>query len=368
MGIDAAAFSIGPAFASILACSEQADIDTRLLRPVAQAIDASSGVYFRFAMTPHHRCHASAYRYSGGSPEAPDSYLDGFYQQDPVIQGGLEWLHDPRRPFNPIANLSSEAIRDASHRLYRDAFLRRYNIGHVLALMVPCSMAAGPQLICVGFHRMAGDQPFTEQEIAAFERLSPAMTSTLRLMAFQEHERLSHEVLSALSLSGGGLGFVILDSDLAIENANALGLADLGIYASGSGSSKVLGEVRRLLIDHDQSGLHGEHHLLSTEPEHGLRSVDISVRRLNSGGRDRYLLVSSEPLTARLLASASKKFTLTEREAQIARLVAAGLNNALLARELGIALRTVENHLRSIYAKVGVGSRTHMVSKLLQLQ
>ncbi|MFD2501123.1 LuxR C-terminal-related transcriptional regulator [Rhizorhabdus histidinilytica] len=47
--------------------------------------------------------------------------------------------------------------------------------------------------------------------------------------------------------------------------------------------------------------------------------------------------------------------------------IAAGKCNASLSRELGISLRTGENHLRSIYRKVGVGSRTQLLSRLLQI-
>lgn len=35
------------------------------------------------------------------------------------------------------------------------------------------------------------------------------------------------------------------------------------------------------------------------------------------------------------------------------------MSNARIGQELGIALRTVENHLRAIYAKAGVMNRTH---------
>jgi DNA-binding NarL/FixJ family response regulator len=101
----------------------------------------------------------------------------------------------------------------------------------------------------------------------------------------------------------------------------------------------------------------------------GIRPLEISVSRLRSpGGRERYLLITSEPLTARLLNASTRLFALTEREGEIARLVAAGLCNAGIATELRIALRTVENHLRSIYAKADVSSRTQLVSKLLRLQ
>jgi DNA-binding NarL/FixJ family response regulator len=49
---------------------------------------------------------------------------------------------------------------------------------------------------------------------------------------------------------------------------------------------------------------------------------------------------------------------LTERQEQIAHLVAKGHSNAHIARELGISVKTVENHLAGIFARWQVSSRT----------
>jgi DNA-binding NarL/FixJ family response regulator len=49
---------------------------------------------------------------------------------------------------------------------------------------------------------------------------------------------------------------------------------------------------------------------------------------------------------------------LTEREVEVLRLVAQGLTDAQVAERLVISPRTVNGHLRSIYSKLGVSSRT----------
>jgi DNA-binding NarL/FixJ family response regulator len=49
---------------------------------------------------------------------------------------------------------------------------------------------------------------------------------------------------------------------------------------------------------------------------------------------------------------------LTARQEDIARLIAKGHANALIARELGISVKTVENHLAGIFARWQVSSRT----------
>jgi len=49
---------------------------------------------------------------------------------------------------------------------------------------------------------------------------------------------------------------------------------------------------------------------------------------------------------------------LSEREVDVIRLAAKGMSNKEIAEELQLSKRTVEGHLRSIFNKVGVGSRT----------
>ena len=57
-------------------------------------------------------------------------------------------------------------------------------------------------------------------------------------------------------------------------------------------------------------------------------------------------------------ASTTLPFGLSAREAEVLRLVAQGLSNAQAAERLFVSPRTVDQHLRSIYNKLGVSSRT----------
>lgn len=55
---------------------------------------------------------------------------------------------------------------------------------------------------------------------------------------------------------------------------------------------------------------------------------------------------------------------LSPRELEVADAVAAGLTNKEIAARLGISVRTVENHMRSIFAKLGVTTRTRLAARL----
>ena len=51
---------------------------------------------------------------------------------------------------------------------------------------------------------------------------------------------------------------------------------------------------------------------------------------------------------------------LTEREREVAHLVADGLRNRAIAESLVVSVRTVEHHLESIYRKLAVERRTQL--------
>jgi DNA-binding NarL/FixJ family response regulator len=57
-------------------------------------------------------------------------------------------------------------------------------------------------------------------------------------------------------------------------------------------------------------------------------------------------------------AGTARAVGLTERELAILRLVARGLSNRAISRELWVTEQTVKFHLTNIYRKLGVGNRT----------
>jgi len=58
---------------------------------------------------------------------------------------------------------------------------------------------------------------------------------------------------------------------------------------------------------------------------------------------------------------------LTPREKQIAFLAAQGLTNRQIGAEAGLSINTVSNHLKRVYVKLGVQSRTELAWRLQYL-
>jgi DNA-binding NarL/FixJ family response regulator len=61
-----------------------------------------------------------------------------------------------------------------------------------------------------------------------------------------------------------------------------------------------------------------------------------------------------------------EKFELTQREMEVLRLITAGMLKKEVSEALAVSYHTVDSHLRSIYAKLGVNSRSQAVCKALR--
>jgi ATP/maltotriose-dependent transcriptional regulator MalT len=72
-------------------------------------------------------------------------------------------------------------------------------------------------------------------------------------------------------------------------------------------------------------------------------------------------------LAERVAAGAAADGALSAREREVLGLVAERLSNQEIAERLVVSVRTVHAHLRSIYRKLGVGSRTDAVEQGLEL-
>ncbi len=87
-----------------------------------------------------------------------------------------------------------------------------------------------------------------------------------------------------------------------------------------------------------------------------LDELAAGVRAVHRGARH-----LSPQVAARLAESVSRE-PLTAREEEVLRLVVEGLSNKAIAIRLGIAVGTVKSHLKVIFAKLHVQSRTQAVA------
>jgi NarL family two-component system response regulator LiaR len=81
-----------------------------------------------------------------------------------------------------------------------------------------------------------------------------------------------------------------------------------------------------------------------------------AIRTVNAGGSLLHPVVAARLMEE--LAGSAPLEQLTAREREVLGLIGRGLANKLIARELGIAEKTVKAHVSSVLAKLGLTDRT----------
>ncbi|NDO91162.1 LuxR C-terminal-related transcriptional regulator [Cellulosimicrobium composti] len=106
----------------------------------------------------------------------------------------------------------------------------------------------------------------------------------------------------------------------------------------------------------------------------GARALAVAIRRLRAEGDVRRATAVLDDARARLEAHGRPAVAildllapsgdLTDREREVARLVAEGLTNQAVADRLHVSVRTVENHLHRAFRKLGIDGRDRLADAL----
>ncbi|ONH24364.1 LuxR C-terminal-related transcriptional regulator [Pseudofrankia asymbiotica] len=93
-------------------------------------------------------------------------------------------------------------------------------------------------------------------------------------------------------------------------------------------------------------------------------SVHASCLRRPGGEPGPTALIIEPAKSSQIAPIIVEAYRLTVREQEITRAIARGLSNPEIAAELFLSPHTVRDHLKTIFAKVGVGSRGELIAKL----
>jgi len=127
-----------------------------------------------------------------------------------------------------------------------------------------------------------------------------------------------------------------------------------------------LGSILVLLMRQEGTGMACAVALLRSADESGFRDREKTFLRQMAPLLTQSLncVTGEGPIDAAFpgadIADASDPGTLTRREMEIARLVAAGACNGEIAKSLSITVGTVKCHIRNIYSKLGIHSRVRL--------
>ena len=220
--------------------------------------------------------------------------------------------------------------------------------------------------VCWGYLTLFRQQevkPFQEQECVWIASVAPLIADTLRSYA-----SLLPAGRTDIELPEDN-GIMVLNDRLVPLNANAaahywLGrIRNLERLAEGVLPGPVRAVCLRVMAEEEGTGSVPSKARLCLQAGDGIY-LTVTASRLE--GPEGVLAVSFVCARSsdvfRLLADA---FALTAREKELAGMLTLGLSTKELAESLHISAYTVQDHLKSIFAKTGVSSRRELISRLL---
>ncbi|MFV1998482.1 MAG: response regulator transcription factor [Acidiferrobacterales bacterium] len=300
-------------------------------------------------------------------------YRQHFEQLDPFRQHAVEKVG---------VTLLSEVVSEQSFvkgEFYND-FLKQQDILHALNISLT---ANGDCIGVVALCRSASEPDFTLKDKAKAICLRPYLNKALRRRMTYEH---ANELSWLLSTSLQGLdhvGVILLDRNLneVYSNTAARHLLSSFNGSSGSSNSLITGDRITLpepLISFCQQQFHSTYSDVNTGTEissliinSGRTSIRVKVKKVSGrffGEQKQYLCMNihcSEEPPFQLSLSRATEFRLTAREIEVVQAIAKGSSNAQIGEDLFISCNTVKNHLKNIFAKVGVRNRTELFAVLL---
>lgn len=234
----------------------------------------------------------------------------------------------------PLGELARLSLDQPHQPLFRAIGI----LGHDQLRVLICD---GPrQLSWIGATR---EEPFTKREVTLLRRLTKPLQRRLRL-----EQQLGPGALPGMfdaALEALRTAAFVVGPSGAIEMANSVGLA-------------LLERGRGAVLDS-----------ISESVRVGSEAGAFSIDRVTAPGWPAYMLAirKAPPELAERVLLVQRRWELSARQARVLELVANGISNKEIARALGCAEVTIENHLTELFRRSGARSRAGLVGRLITL-
>lgn len=253
-----------------------------------------------------------------------------------------------RRP-RPVARISDAPHRDVVRSVRINELLKPQGLDHELRAAFRIDDACWG----VGSIFRAGGKDFTDREVEFLDAVTATLAAATRIAVRVAHQAGPAAVGPVIVLAGrhGELR--------AATSAAASWLAEVEEAVPGRFSMTLYSAVA-------QAHAAASGTARARMRDAGNNWVILQATRLITGDDPEQMVVTVEPATTHDLATLLlAAYGVTVREREVCLEVLSGNSTAEIARHLFISPHTVHDHLKSLFEKVGVGSRGELVAKLV---
>ncbi len=289
-----------------------------------------------------------------GVPELPAEWLaHEYYADDPHkmvdvarSERGMSTLHEAT---------GGEPSRSPSWELYMKPF------GAEQELLVALRTRSGDAWGMLGLYRETGQPLFSLEELDFLRAVAPALAEGAR-RGLLVGEATDPEGAEAPGLIVLGEGWRVESLTPGVE-AWLRELPDSKWERDGTPPPAVLAVAGRALRTADRPDAPGEVAVARALSRNGRWIVLHGAAMVGRGPR-RVAVIVEPAHPARIATLLMDAYGLTEREQDVTRLVLQGNATKEIAVALGVHVQTVQQHLKSIFAKTSVHSRRELAGKV----
>lgn len=360
---------IWPVLNTIIACDRFEHVRDHILQPLKAIIGADSAAYIEISHRPNEHPKVKRSYFLGENINIIDQYLSGFYHEDPLIFPATKTSLDaPTKEISRVQLQEDGKLQKLDKRTrYYKQFIEAYNFNDILGHIFPIG-GSNDHFICVGFHKYS--HASTSIEVPSFrlddyyllEKLTQPLGTTFNHI---HNKSMSSELKNLLSLLEYGYQdthYILFDEQMMAQHMSASIYQQYDAKFIQQLNLKLLHSLSNSMCDSiAEDGLYYE---CTNTFVDGLGQVKFLLSK-NACGQISHLLMWDKKIEksgfADIKTNAEPQSELTYREKDVINQLILGKSNKLIAHELHISIRTVENHLRSIYEKLGVHTRAQLV-------
>lgn len=280
-------------------------------------------------------------------PQVPRSlqleYADDHFAAKPLVA----------RRANSAGSLTAETAGDLARCQRWDEVMRPVGIGDVA--LVACRDPLG----CWGWieaYRDRADRPFEPEDIRLLAEVAPSMGSALRRRAMIAGNGAVAEPIPP--------GVIVLDAELKAVSWTAGARAWMNLLPSAR-LFELMGILPSVLYPAATLARAG-----NTSQAHArLQAIDgrwvmIEADSLEGRDEDEVAITLRSATPAETFDLLCRVYALSGRERDVVELVVAGLETRGIAERLFISSHTVQDHLKSVFEKLGIHSRRELLARL----
>ena len=316
---------------------------------------------------------ADDYRWAGGvrgiEPNSLDVFLGNFQNQDPIFRS----LAKARRLSSFSVIKLSDTIDDRTFlesRFYRE-FYRPRSIRWELTISVTCP---GDTRGIIGFFRPGTMRDFSNEDVIRLRALVPAVAGGVAKLTALRELAEQNALVNILAQSACTDAVLVLDTSVRPIFINDAARALLSVTSSRRKATRsnnynlpeeTTGLCRALLAA-PRTDIPGSlrRSARTRIPDGDWVQMEVTLIDTPSTG-PRFLVHLNREGASGQPRARLECLGLSRRQLGVAELLVNGLSNPQISEALHLSVRTVENHLRAIYAKAEVHSRTGLVRKVM---